>query len=182
MIEVTIPAYEGWDESKEEFVSYKGAKITLEHSLVSISKWESKWCKPFIEKTKKSNKTAEEFQDYIRCMTLTKDVPQDVYSRIPASEIKRIADYIDSPMSAVKYSTAGRKSSNQLITAETIYAQMFSLNIPMDCQKWHLNRLLSLIHVCADMQTPKKKMGKRAILNQNAALNAQRKAAMHTRG
>lgn len=180
MLQITIPPVEMWDELNQEFISSKGQTLQLEHSLVSLSKWESKWCKSFLSN---KNMTPEESIDYIRCMTITQNVPDDVYNAIPDSIIKEVSDYIALPMTATWFSEEGNKSSGkETVTAELIYYWMISLNIPMECQKWHLNRLLTLIKVCNIKNQPPKKRSKRDIMSRNAALNAARKKQFNTNG
>lgn len=180
MFHVTIPASEQWDEAKQEFVYVKEQTLQLEHSLVSLSKWESKWCKPFLTK---DNKTNEESLDYIRCMTITQNVDPNVYNYIPNSVIKDIFEYIDAPMTATSFvERSTGKSTGESVTAELIYYWMISLNIPLECQKWHLNRLLTLIKVCSIKNQPSKKMSSKQILSNNAALNAARRKALNTKG
>ena len=146
MLKITIPGQEFWDEEKEVFVNTKGATLQLEHSLVSLSKWESKWHKPFLGN---GDKTVEETVDYIRCMTLTQNVNPSVYDFITNEIIGRVSDYIDDSMTATWFSKEDKSSPNrEVITAEIIYYWMIALNIPFECQKWHLNRLLTLIRVC----------------------------------
>lgn len=181
MLQITVPAYEGYDEAKQEFVSFKEQPLQLEHSLVSLSKWESKWCKPFLIK---QEKTYEETLDYIRCMTLTKNVSPDVYTRLSRDNINSINQYIEAPMTATWFSKdkPGGKSGSEQVTSELIYYWMISLNIPLDCEKWHLNRLLTLIKVCNIKNQPPKKMSKREIASRNAALNAARRKRLGTSG
>lgn len=180
MLEITIPATEMFDESKQEFVNYKEQTIQLEHSLVSLSKWESKWHKAFLSK---KEMTTEETIDYVRCMTITKNVDPSIYSRLTSENVKQINDYIADPMTAVYFpedkSVGG---SGDTITSELIYYWMITLNIPQEYQKWHLNRLISLIKVCNIKNSPGKKMNKSEIMRRNASLNATRKAKMHTSG
>ena len=180
MLQITIPACEYYDEVKEEFVSAKEQTIQLEHSLVSLSKWESKWCKVFLSK---QEKTAEETMDYIKCMTITQNVNPEVYSRLTQANIDEIQQYISAPMTATYFSksAAGRSNSEQ-VTSELIYYWMIALNIPFECQKWHLNRLLTLIRVCNIKNQPPKKMSKREIMSRNASLNAARKQQLNTKG
>jgi hypothetical protein len=181
MLQVTIPQVELWDEQKQEFISSKEQTLQLEHSLVSLSKWESKWCKAFL-----SNKgmTEEESIDYIRCMTITQNVPDDVYNAIPDSVIKEVSEYIALPMTATWFSDENNKqtSGGEIVTAELIYYWMIALNIPMECQKWHLNRLLTLIKVCNIKNQPPKKRSKKDMMSRNAALNAARKKQFNTTG
>lgn len=180
MLTINIPESELWDEKKQEFVTTKSCKIELEHSLVSISKWESKWKKPFLSKERHSD---EESIDYIKCMTLTKDVDDNVYNNIPNNLMDEIYEYIKSPSTATVISSKnGTKNSGELVTNEIIYYWMISLNIPFECETWHLNHLLTLIQVCSIKSKPGKKMSNREILSQNAALNAARRKKLNTKG
>lgn len=181
MLRITIPAIELWDERKEEFVTVgKEQTLQLEHSLVSLSKWESKWCKAFISK---ENKTNEQTIDYIKCMTITQNVDPDVYKRLTNSHIEMIEEYINAPMTATVFNNNHTKGGNrEQITSELIYYWMISLNIPMECQKWHLNKLLTLIRVCNIKNTPPKKMSKREVASQYASLNAARRNKMNSKG
>ena len=180
MLEIIVPFFEEFDEQHNLFIPHKEQRLTLEHSLVSISKWESKWCKPFLSKDKMSY---EETVDYIRCMTLTKNVDADVYSRLTNGNIRAVEAYIDAPMTATTFSNMEQRSNKrEIITAELIYYWMIALNIPFECQKWHLNRLLTLIRVCNIKSQNPKKMGRRKTMAQNRSLNAARKRAMNTKG
>lgn len=180
MLQITIPSIELYDEVKGEFIHTKGYTLQLEHSLISISKWEAKWNKAFLGR---QEKTQEETIDYIRCMTLTQNVDPDVYNNIPDYAIKKINDYISAPMTATYFpDDENAKPSRETITAELIYYWMISLNIPFECQKWHLNRLLALIKVCNIKNQPPKKRSQREIMSRNAALNAARRKQLHTRG
>ena len=180
MLRVTIPAIELWDESKEEFINTKGQTLQLEHSLVSLSKWESKWCKPFISK---DTKTEEEELDYIRCMTITQNVDPDVYKFIPNDIRKEIKEYINAPMTATWFNEDKKgKYDSEQITSELVYYWMIAQNIPFECEKWHLNRLLTLIKVCNIKNQPPKKMSKKALMSRNAALNAARRKQLNTKG
>ena len=180
MLRVTIPAIELWDESKEEFINTKGQTLQLEHSLVSLSKWESKWCKPFISK---DTKTEEEELDYIRCMTITQNVDPDVYKFIPNGIREEIKEYINAPMTATWFNEDKKgKGDSEQITSELVYYWMIAQNIPFECEKWHLNRLLTLIKVCNIKSQPPKKMGKKALMSRNAALNAARRKQLNTKG
>lgn len=182
MLQITIPATEGWDDKKEEFVPVdKEVTLQLEHSLISLSKWESKYCKAFLSK---KAKTDEETLDYIKFMTITPNIKSEVYYRLTNENIEEINRYIESPMTATYFSEmSGGSSNSEQITSELIYYWMIALNIPFDpCQKWHLNRLLTLVRVCNIKNQPPKKMSRREIMNRNAALNAQRRAQMGSRG
>jgi len=181
MLRLVIPATELFDEAKQEFVSSKEQVLQLEHSLVSLSKWESKWLKPFLTK---ENKTREESIDYIRCMTLTQNVPENTYNSITMKIIDEVSDYIEAPMSATILPKDDKKgTSHEQVTAELIYYWMVALNVPFDpCQKWHLNRLLMLINVCNIKSNPKKKMSKKEIISRNKKLNDERRAKYNTKG
>ena len=180
MLRITIPAVEQWDEAKQEFIYTKEQTLSLEHSLVSLSKWESKWCKAFLTK---QEKTFEETLDYIKCMTLTQNVDPEVYNYLTNGNIKEINEYIEAPMTATYFSDEKTsKTSREQVTAELIYYWMIALNIPFECQKWHLNRLLTLIKVCNIKNQPPKKRSKKDIMSRNAALNAARRKQLNTKG
>ena len=180
MLRITIPAVEQWDEEKQEFISTKEQTLSLEHSLVSLSKWESKWCKAFLTK---QEKTFEETLDYIKCMTLTQNVDPEVYKYLTNRNIDEVNRYIEAPMTATYFSEDKTvKSSREQITAELIYYWMIALNIPFECQKWHLNRLLTLIKVCNIKNQPPKKRSRKEIMSRNAALNAARRKQLSTKG
>lgn len=179
MLRVTVPNSEYYDEEKEEFVQIKEQTLTMEHSLISLSKWEAKWKKPFLH----SDKTYGETIDYYRCMTITPNVNPLTYLSLTREDKKRIGDYIEDPMTATKiYSNSQKSGTHRIITSELIYYYMFAYGIPMECEKWHLNRLITLIRVCSIENSPKKSMSRQAILSQNRSLNAARKAALHTKG
>ena len=182
MLQITVPGTELYDEVNNEFITIKGQTLTLEHSLVSISKWESKWCKPFLSK---GGLTTEETIDYIRCMTLTQNVDPIVYTNITDANIKAVEEYINAPMTATWFNEElkkGKKGSNEIVTSELIYYWMIALNIPMECQKWHLNRLITLVKVCNIKNEPPKKMGKRATMSRNMALNMARRKQLNSNG
>lgn len=180
MLVLTIPGEEFWDAKKEEFVTSKGWVLTLEHSLVSLAKWESKWCKPFLSQT---DKTEEEIVDYVRFMTLTQNVDPEAYEHLTTEHYNKINEYINAPKTATWFSKEKKGARNrEQVTAEVIYYWMIAHNIPFECQKWHLNRLLTLIKVCNIKSQPPKKMSRREILSQNAALNAARRKRLGTKG
>lgn len=181
MLQIKIPlTAEGWDSQKEEFIEPKYQVLQLEHSLVSLSKWESKWCKPFLSRTEK---TDEETMDYIKCMTLTQNVCPEIYNLLTRENIQQINDYIEAPMTATFFSEQdSRKASREIVTAELIYYWMIALNIPFECQKWHINRLLTLIKVCNIKNQPPRKRSRREIMSRNTALNEKRKKELNTKG
>lgn len=180
MLQIVIPKLERWDEEAECFVVSQERTLQMEHSLVSLSKWESKWNKPFLSN---QEKTTEEILDYIRCMILTKNVDDDVLLFLNDKHITKIKEYIEAPMTATTFSNKKKVgSNNEQITSELIYYWMIAMNIPWECQKWHLNRLITLIKVCEIKNQPPRKMSKREIMSRNSALNAERKKKMNTRG
>lgn len=186
---IHVPGMELFDQQKEEFINIKETTLVIEHSLYSISKWESKWKKPFLTS---DDKTIEQTLDYIRCMTINKNVDENTYSYIPPETLKDIQDYIDDPMTATTFGESKTKTvsktpsktklGKKIITSEEIYYQMTALNIPFECDKWHLNRLITLIRVCAIRNAPPKKMGKKELMSRNRSLNEARKRSMHTSG
>lgn len=181
MLTIEVPITpEGWDEEKQEFVEPRCETLQLEHSLVSLSKWESKWKKPFYSKREA---TSEELMDYVRCMTLTKDVDPDVYDHLTKENIEDVRKYIEDSMTATTFLDKGSGQNNrETITSELIYYWMIASNIPFECQEWHLNRLITLIRVCNIKNTPPKKRSKRDIMSRNAALNAARRKQLNTNG
>lgn len=181
MLQIKVPLNpEGWDEEKQEFVPPKEQVLQLEHSLVSLSKWESKWHKPYLSS---KNLTLEESLDYVRCMTLTKNVDPSVYNSLTRDNIKQIGDYIHDPMTATTINElTNSKPNNKILTAEVIYSYMIAYGIWLECEKWHLNRLIMLIRVCNIENQPPKKMSKNEILRQQAELNAARRKQFKTKG
>ena len=181
MLRLVIPiSPEGWDEQRQEFVEPKFKVLQLEHSLVSVSKWEAKWCKPFLSKVPK---TYEETLDYIKCMTITQNVDPEIYLHLTQSNVDEVNKYIEAPMTATTFppDPSGR-ANREVITSELIYYWMIALNIPSEYQKWHLNRLLTLVRVCNIKNAPPKKMSRGEIMRRNAELNASRRKALNTRG
>lgn len=190
-LKLVIKPKEGWDETKQEFVETKGITLCLEHSLVSLSKWESKYKRPYLKKDDK--KTDEEIIEYIKCMTITQNVDDNVYSLLSVDDLKKINEYITDPMTATWFNEntpnnnqPQRRTKQEQITSELVYYWMFSYRIPMQCEKWHLNRLLTLIRIFsikdAEANGKTNKMSKRDILSQNRALNAARRQALNSKG
>ena len=181
MLQLKILGTELFDERTQKFIQAKGQTLSLEHSLVSISKWEAKYKKPFLSK---DQKTVEETLDYIRFMTITQNVDPNVYSMLTPEHIKQVMDYIDDPMTATTIAKKeGQGSGRAIVTSEVIYYYMTAYQIPFDpCQKWHLNRLMMLIKVCDEKNAPKKKMNRRDTAAKYSSLNAARRAKHHSRG
>jgi hypothetical protein len=181
MLQVTVPATEQFNEITNEFVTTKAQTLQLEHSLISLSKWESKWNKAFL--SNRVEKTTEEMIDYVRCMTITPNVNPDIYYCLSHENVAAVNAYIEAPMTATVFGPDVEKTAQkETITSELIYYWMIANNIPFECQKWHLNRLITLIRVCSIKNTPPKKVGKREIMNRNAALNAARRKKMNSKG
>lgn len=181
MLKIEVPiTQEGWDEKNERFIEANTKTLCLEHSLVSISTWESKWKKPFFSK---EDKTDEETFDYIKCMTLTENVDPDVYNHLTKENCDTIYKYMNDSMTATTFSKeqAG-KPSREIVTSELIYYWMITLNIPTEFQHWHIKRLLTLIQVCNIKNTPPKKMSRKEIASRNAAINAANRAKYHSKG
>ena len=181
MLTIVIPSNEKWNEITEEFIYSKGQTIQLEHSLVSISKWEAKWRKSFLSSKDKTN---DETLDYIRCMTITQNVSPEVYFHLTKENLKDIEEYIESSMTATTFSrdNNSNKGSTEIITSEIIYYQMIALNIPFECQKWHINRLLTLIKVCDIKNRTPQKQSTRDIMIENTRINEERKRRLNTKG
>lgn len=180
MLEIEVPACEYWVEETEEFMYYDGCTIKMEHSLVSLAEWESRYKKPFLE----TNLSPEEKLVYYRYMTLNKEeVPIDVYLNLTMQDVKAINDYIDDPMTATWFREDKKNArTHEIVTAEIIYYWMIALQIPMECQYWHLKRLLTLIRVCNEKNQPDKKMSNAEILARNRALNEARRKKLNSRG
>lgn len=177
---IVVPGREFFDSKKNEFIEVKETKLTLEHSLISVSKWEAKWHKPYLSR---DEKTPEETIDYIRCMTLNGPVDPKVYQALTRQNVEEIANYIQDPMTATTIKRENKRPSREIITNEIIYYWMTALNIPFDpCQKWHLSRLMTLIEVCSIKNQPPKKMSQIDAMKRQHALNASRLAKYHTTG
>lgn len=179
MLEIIVPGQELYDEAKEEFIYLREQSLQLEHSLVSISKWESKWCKPFLDG---KDKSPDEIIDYVRCMTITRNVDIEVYERLTEKNLRDINIYIEAPMTATTFRDEKSSGRGETVTSELIYYWMVAYNIPFECQKWHLNRLLTLVKVCNVKSSPPKKMSRQEIMNRNKALNKKRKEELNTHG
>lgn len=179
MLKIFVPSGELFDELSGRFITVNGRELQLEHSLVSISKWESRWKKPFLSDQPKSR---EETMDYVRCMTISQNVDPNVYLGLSDANVNAVNKYIDDPMTATTFKNDKKKASRQIVTSEIIYYWMISLGIPMECQKWHLNRLLALIRVCDEKNQPGRKKSRKDIIAENRALNQMRRAKSGSRG
>lgn len=181
MLEITIEAKEFYNQQQNRFITTQPCTLTLEHSLISLAKWESKWHIPYLSDVEK---TAEQELDYIRCMIIGSVPNEDILKALSIENILEIKSYIDNPMTATRFSKRSnqKKTKKEIITAEVIYSRMCENNIPIECQKWHLNRLLTLIRVCDLNNGPKEKMSKKDTAAWMAQQNAARRAKYNSRG
>lgn len=180
MLTIKVPMEQSYDDSKEEFVTRRSFTLELEHSLVSLSKWESIYEKPFLGK---EDKTPEEVLGYIKAMTLTPEVPEEVYRKLDKMNFDAVNEYLNRKMTATWFiDPPGTRPSREVITAEIIYYWMTVWNIPFECETWHLNRLFTLIRVCNDKQSKPKKMSRAEAAQKQRDLNAMRRAQLNTTG
>lgn len=187
MLVLDVPSVEYYNDELNEFMNVKARTLHLEHSLLSLSKWESKWEIPFLDD--KQKKTAEQMRDYIRCMTLDRDVDPLIYELMPNEQLNKVNAYINSKQSATWFSDTKHTRSNkrrpmkrEVLTSEVIYYNMFTAGIPIECEKWHLNRLFTLIRVFGIKNQKPNKMNKTALAAQNRAINDARRKKYRTSG
>jgi len=169
MLQLNVPDAEYFDEENQRFITVRGTNLALEHSLVSLSKWESIHCKPFL--VDKPPKTTDEWIDYVRCMTITQNVPDYIYYSLTDDNWAKINDYINAPMTATTFGGNPKKGKKEIVTAEILYYDMIAFNIPFECQRWHLNRLMTLIHVCS-IKNSTDKLSKRETYDRQRSINA----------
>ena len=180
MLTIIVPGVEMFDEKTQEFITKDDITLQLEHSLVSLSKWESIHEKPFLSN---DDKTSEEVLEYVKLMVVTPNVPNHVFEKLSNNNIEEINKYIDAKMTATWFSEApSAPKSRDVITAELIYYWMITFQIPFECENWHLNRLFTLIRVCNIKQAKPKKMSRSEIAARNRELNVQRRAQLGTKG
>lgn len=178
MLEIELPAIDTWDSSKEEFISKTAEKVYLEHSLVAVSKWESKWKIPFLDQ---SEKTPEMIMDYFRCMA-DRDLGPDFHLRLTPEIVESIKTYIEDPMTASWITDEEESKNSSKITSELIYYWMVVASIPFEAEKWHLNRLMMLIKIYGEKNKPEKKRNTQDIAERNRLLNEKRRREMGTSG
>lgn len=180
MLKIVVPIGEAYNEELGKFVAERYVELELEHSLASLSKWESKYEKPFLSPDPKSD---EETFGYVKAMTFTPDVPDEVFLHLSSDNMNDIQEYIGAKMTATTIvEHQKRAASREIVTAEIIYYWMVSLNIPFECEHWHLNRLITLVRVCNLKNTPPEQMSPSAAAAQQRALNEQRRRELGTRG
>lgn len=182
MLTITIPKREYFNEKTYEFIYVPEAVLQLEHSLISIHDWESKWKRPFLDQ--KEPMTYEEFADYVRCMTITRNVDQRVYQGLSQANVDSITTYINDPMTAttIPERPGQKRGKSEQMTAELIYYYMITFGIPYECRKWHLNKLLMLIKTCEHKQTPPKKMSQKELMKYHNDLNNARRKKYGSKG
>ena len=169
MLQIEVPSVELFNEETNRFVQLKGMKLTMEHSLVSLAKWESIHCKPFL--VEKPEKTSEEWIDYLRCMTITQNVPDYIYYSLSEANWVDVNAYIAAPMTATTFGgTSKSRGKKEIVTAEILYYDMITLGIPIEFQKWHLNRLQTLIRVCT-IKNSNEKLSKNELYARQKAIN-----------
>lgn len=183
MLEVTIPEqhYEFLNENTNEFIyiDVKETTLSLEHSLISIRKWEEKWKKAFLEQEELS---VEESRDYVRCMTLNSKVDNKIYNYIPDTVMVKIVEYMRDPMSATVISVVKPETKKEVVTAEVVYAWLVNLGIPFEVEKWHINKLLKLIQVLNIKNGTNKPLDAKTAAAQRRAINKVNRAKYHSKG
>ena len=180
MLQIQIQATRLYNETTDKYTHVPAQTLKLEHSLLSVRKWESKWHKSYMNSASKL--TTEENLDYVRCMCVNQASSPDAFRCLTKRDLNAIRAYIDEPMTAVKFRSDDNKKRRRVITAETVYGWMVSYGIPFECEKWHLNQLMALIEVCSRQNAPKQKQNKDAIGLQWAAINRARRAKTGSRG
>ena len=183
MLNLKIPEIsELWDEKTQQFYSVHAQTIQLEHSLIAISKWEAKWHRPFLDDLRWKKITPDQLMDYIKCMTVTHNVDDIVFRSLQAPQLQEIIDYINDPATATTFSNSDSVPNFEIITSEVIYWEMIALGIWKECEKWNINRLVTLIQVCNNKNKKGQAMPTNKIHSQNRMVNEMRKAKYHTRG
>jgi len=179
VLTITVVLAEHFNQETNEF-SIESFQLELEHSLFSLSKWESEFEKPFLGT---DQKTPEEVLAYFKFMTLTSNVAPEVFDKLSESNIVEINNYVDKKMTATWFREipSGPKA-REIITAELVYYWMSQFGIPWEAQYWHLNKLFTLIRVFNEKQAKPKKMSRQDIIARNRQLNEQRRAQLNTKG
>ena len=179
MLQLKVTTAENYDEATSTFVSAEEVVLTLEHSLVSLSKWESKYEIPFLGT---DEKTEEQTLDYVRMMFLGEEIPETVLFKLSKAHFTQILDYINAKMTATWFREERHPDTGEIVTNELIYYWMIALGVPFECQHWHLNRLLTLVKVCNIKNAPKKKVSRAEMGQRQRDLNAQRRKELGTSG
>lgn len=179
MLQITVKGRELWDEASGVFDSFDDITLNLEHSLVSVSKWEARWHKPFFSNIKH---TEAETQDYVKCMCVDCDVSDSVIQSLSNDDYHKIDSYINDPMSAIPIKNTKSSGRGGFLPSEKIYSWMISYGIPFECERWHISRLLNLINLCEETRTPPNKKSSREVASMYSKLNAERRKQYNTRG
>ena len=179
MLKLHIESRDFYDDDKGEFITVPGLDLTLEHSLYTISKWESRWMKPFLSKTER---TDDEMLDYILCMDITGNLKMSNILNITTTDLNRITQYINAKMTATTISDNDKSNSKEIVTSELIYYWMIALQIPLECEHWHINRLITLIKICNIKNSPKKKQNTQAAMAEQRRLNKERRMQHNSTG
>ena len=181
MLTLTVEEKELFNERTGEFVTIPKTELHLEHSLISLSRWESKWKKPFLNL---ENPTPDEMIDYICCMSTDKTISREVASNLSADDFIKLRAYISDPRTATTVTDrrpTKRGGKREVYTSELLYYYMIYYGIPFSCEKWHLNRLLMLIRVCGVKGgTTNQEMTMSEIFAQNTQLNKARRAGIRS--
>lgn len=176
MLELHISETELWDPVSEKFLLVKEQSLPLEHSLLSISKWEEKWHKP-MPLINNERLSGDEFLDYVRCMTISRNPDPLVYRCITAREVEAIMAYINDPHTATWFGNEKSGGNDKRpLTTELIYHLMFAFGVSKECEKWHLNRLMTQLRVEYEESKPSKKKTPAEIAERHRMLNAKRRA------
>lgn len=181
MLQIKVPGREFFDERTQTFYETKPCILKLEHSLLSISKWEAKWHKPFLTPLEDKPISRNEMMDYIICMSLSTNIEKEVILSLSNKDIDKITEYIQNPMTATTFVDRHKSQKREIITSEIVYYWMVMYNIPFECEKWHINRLLTLIRVCT-VKMNAEKMSKNDLYAQNRAINMARRKRLGTKG
>ena len=180
MLTITIPPSELFDEARSEFLTTPGATIVAEHSLLALSKWESKFKRPLLASPEFS---LEDLKSYFECMCFTPDVPSEVFQNANSATLSRVSEYLMDPHTATTVPRSkGSTLDRETVTSELIYYWMVALNIPFETETWNLNRLITLIEVCNHKSQKPKKTSRAELYSRNRELNRQRRAKYSTKG
>ena len=173
---ITVPATEDWDEANQCFINTKETTLILKHSLVSLSKWEANWRISFLDKFGKKNTTVEQILDYVRCMTTNQNVDPNVYRNLTQNNIEEVFEYIGSSMTATTFSDHQKPVRKRIVTSELLYSWMIDFNIPFQCEKWPLDRLITLMRVCEAEHRKQEKGSTRRAMQRNAEIKRRNRA------
>lgn len=177
-----------FDEETNTFLHPVGKKLHLEHSLLSISKWEAEWEIPFLN----TDKTSEQSLSYIKCCVLDDDFDELLLNTLSDKNILDFNAYLSKGMTAKKIidlrsslsqkRKSRRPASQKALTSEDIYYSMIQFHVWKECEEWPLQRLLSLLQLCSLKSNSTGEMSKSDQAKFYREENARRKAKYHTNG